>query len=158
MTGVALDLKGHTAKAHIDKWQQYGEKSQQHATSAAILLLEAKAELGHGAFTSWLSTYEIAPSTARRLMLEYRDPDKREARQSESRGRSQEWRKKQATLRTAHTYERFGPPTGDEPYAPTVTTSETNLTVEEQREFLHTLIQEASDVKIEWLYDRLRNV
>jgi hypothetical protein len=77
----ALDLQGRTAKAHIDKWQQYGEKAKQHATSAALILIEAKKELGHGSYLPWLSEHGIEKRTAQRLVLEHTDPVKRSERQ-----------------------------------------------------------------------------
>src|SRR5579883_2316754 len=79
------DLKGRTVKAHIDKWAQYGEKAQQHATAAALILTEVKKELPHGQWMPWLQRYEIAPRTASRLMLEHKSPEKREERREKDR-------------------------------------------------------------------------
>jgi hypothetical protein len=95
--GASVDLKGRTAKAHIDKWKQYGKKAEQHATAAAILLLEVKSELPRGEYTIWLKSHDIEPRTARRLVLEHCHPEKREERREENRERERQVRAQAAT-------------------------------------------------------------
>ena len=77
-------LAAKTCKAHIEKSVMYDEKSRQHAVSAALILLEAKAALGHGNYMPWLKENDIAPRTASRLIAEHLDPKKREARQTKA--------------------------------------------------------------------------
>ena len=76
---INLDLHGRTAKAHLDKWQQYGEKAQQHATAAAILIVEAqdhfRATNQPFSYAGWLKTHGINPRTAKQLAIEHRNPD-----------------------------------------------------------------------------------
>lgn len=85
-----VELQGRTAKAHIEKWQQYGEKAQQHATSAAIIIKEIKESLNIRQYGMWLMKYEIAGRTASRLLLEHEHPEKKEERQVKQREANEE--------------------------------------------------------------------
>jgi hypothetical protein len=140
MTPTEVTLRGRTAKAHIDKWQQYGEKAKQHATSAACILVEVKAALNHGKYTPWLKQHGIASSTARRLVLEHHSPEKREERQAKD-------REYQTTKRSES--ERYEPttPKGDE---------NVDTAIEAKRARLVAYVRHADASEIARLYNAIR--
>lgn len=84
---ASLYTKGRTIKAHIDRANKHKDKYHQHARSAGILLIEAKAEVEHGQWLPWLDGHGIKQQTAHRLMAEYRDPALTIARREDSRKR-----------------------------------------------------------------------
>jgi hypothetical protein len=59
---------------------RHREKYDQHARSAGLLLLEAKAEVAHGQWEAWLVEHGVKSRTAQRLMQEVKNPEAREER------------------------------------------------------------------------------
>ena len=83
-------------KAHIAKAAGYDEKARQNEVSAALYLIQAKAELPHGQYMPWLKEHDIAPRTASRLIAEHVDPAKRAARMTKQNEKGKKDRAKAA--------------------------------------------------------------
>ena len=75
LTKIELETAGKHAKAHLEKAQNYSDKSEEHYKAAGIYLSNAKATLKHGQWLPWLKKYKIAPRTAREVMQIAADPD-----------------------------------------------------------------------------------
>lgn len=81
-TQANLALHGKTIKAHLSAADRHDQKATDHRTSAALLLIEVKASLGHGQWIPWLQEHGISPRTARQLMQEHADPAAEEKRKT----------------------------------------------------------------------------
>lgn len=92
LTAVELDHYGRQIKAHFNAAQKHKDKYFNHLQSAALLLVQAKEQLGHGKFLPWLDKHGINRKTAARWMQEYTDPAKVEQRRQEAREREQAMR------------------------------------------------------------------
>jgi hypothetical protein len=75
LTKVELEAAGKHAKAHLERAQNYSDKSEEHYKAAGIYLSNAKATLKHGQWLPWLKRYKIAPRTAQTVMQIAVDPD-----------------------------------------------------------------------------------
>jgi hypothetical protein len=84
-----LDMLGRQASAHMRAAEKYDEKGTNHLKSAAMCLYEVKqAGIVGKEFEAFIKKYDIAYSTANRLIQEFVTPEKKEQRLATDRVRN----------------------------------------------------------------------
>jgi hypothetical protein len=91
---VDLDYIGREARSRISFAEKHAEKFLALSKSAGVLLIDAKARLGHGNWYPWLEKHGICREKARKCMELVKNPEQAERRMEAHAEAQQRYREK----------------------------------------------------------------